>query len=192
MVSQAFEKSIGSLIYTAISMLYIFIELSNPASAVIQCEVETVENCPNTSDSWNAAAQRKNCSSDLCGSYSVYHCLFTEKGQLVEVCAIPINLNEVCPYYDTVGKSIERSNTFCNSVDLTKNCTAVYSSADVHVDNYSVCYSSPNEESSQGITNFSPSEELSQGVTDASSAGATRIHDDSTRFWIIIFIFNIF
>lgn len=29
MVSQAFEKSIGSLIYTAISMLYIFIEVSS-------------------------------------------------------------------------------------------------------------------------------------------------------------------
>lgn len=188
MVSQSIEKSIGSLIYTAISMLFIFIELSSPA--VIQCEVETVEYCQNTPDLWNAAVQRKNCSANHCGSNTVYHCLPTEKGQLVEVCANPINLNEKCPYYDTVGKLIQRSEKSCVSANFTKNCTDVYSSADVY--NYSVCYLSPKEESTQGITNFSPSEELSHGVTDASSSGATRIHDDPTRFWIIIFIVNIF
>lgn len=56
------------------------------------CKVETVGNCPNTSESWNAAVQTKNCSADLCGSNTVYHCLPTEKSQLVEVCAVSINL----------------------------------------------------------------------------------------------------
>lgn len=60
---------------------------------VMQCKVEPVGSCPNTPDSWNAAAQRKNCSTDLCGSKSVYHCLLTEERQLVEVCAKPINLH---------------------------------------------------------------------------------------------------
>lgn len=166
---QSFAKSINMLIYTAVPMLFIFIKLSN--QAVIQCEVETVGNCPNTSDSWNAAAQRKNCSTDLCGINSVYHCLLTEKGQLVEVCVNPINLHGVCPYYDTVGKSVQRSHMSCVSVDLTKNCTKLYSSANVY--DYPVCYPS-------------------QGITDASVSGATRIHDDATRFWIIIFFFKIF
>lgn len=38
----------------------------------------------------------------------------------------------ICPYYDTYGKSIQRSEISCVSVDLTKNCTDVYSSADVY------------------------------------------------------------
>lgn len=66
------------------------VSLSN--QVIIPCEVDIVGNCPNTTDSWNAAAQRKNCSNDLCGSNSVYHCLPTEKKQLLEVCADSINL----------------------------------------------------------------------------------------------------
>lgn len=163
------------LSYTVIPMLFIFIKLSNQdVIHVMQCKVEPVAvgSCPITPDSWNAAAQRKNCSTNLCGSKSVYHCLLTEERQLVEVCAKPINLHGVCPYYDTVGKSVQRSQVSCVSVDLTKNCTKLYSSANVY--DYPVCY-------------------LSQVIHPyALGSGATRIHDDATRFWVFIIFFNFY
>lgn len=71
----------------------LFMSLCQSNDAVSPCKVETVGNCPNTLDLWNAAAQRMNCSTDLCGSESVYHCLLTENlTQLVEVCTKPIIL----------------------------------------------------------------------------------------------------
>lgn len=148
--------------YTAIQMLFIFIKV------IIPCKVETVGSCPNTSDSWNAAAQRKNCSANLCGNNTDYHCLPTEKSQLVEVCADSINLVEVCPYYDTVGKSVQRSKISC----VSANCK-VHRSTNIY--KYQVCYVP------------SPNEELSQGTTEALSSGATGIHNDATRYWIFIF-----
>lgn len=51
-----------------------------------------MRNCPNTPDSWKAAAIRKNCSTNVYGSESAYHCLETEEKQLVEVCVRPLNL----------------------------------------------------------------------------------------------------
>eukprot|EP00477_Mikrocytos_mackini_P002962 GAHX01003521.1.p1 GENE.GAHX01003521.1~~GAHX01003521.1.p1 ORF type:complete len:172 (+),score=7.69 GAHX01003521.1:205-720(+) len=146
-------KSICMLVYTAIPMLSIFIESND---AVISCKMETVSSCPNTLELWNAAAQRKNCSTDLCGSERVYmyHCLLTENlKQLVEVCTKPKILFDFCPYYDTVGKVIQRSNISCVSPDSMKNCT-VYNSTSVY--QYPVCYPT-------------------QGNTDTSSSGATRI-----------------
>lgn len=143
-------------------MLFIFIKV------IIPCKVETVGNCPNTSDSWNAAAQRKNCSANLCGNNTVYHCLPTEKSQLVEVCAHSINLVGVCPYYDTVGKSVQRSKISC----VSENCK-VHRSTNLY--KYHVC-NVP-----------SPNETRSQGTTEALSSGATGIHRDAMRFWKFIF-----
>lgn len=145
-------------------MLFIYIQV------IIPCNVETVGNCPNTSDSWNAAAQRKNCSANLCGNNTDYryHCLPTEKSQLAEVCAHSINLVGVCPYYDTVGKSVQRSQISC----VSANCK-VYRSTNLY--KYQDCYV------------LSLYEELSQGTTEASSSGATGIHNDATRYWIFIF-----
>lgn len=121
--------SLCMFVCTAIPML-LFLKFSNQAA--VPCSLENVGNCPDTLESWNAAAHRKNCSNGPCGNNSVYHCLPTEKKQLVEVCADPINLIDVCPYYDTFGKSIQRSKTACVSVDSTNTCTDVYSSANVY------------------------------------------------------------
>lgn len=147
-------------------IFFSFFELSNQAD--ISCKERPVENCPTTSESWNAAAERRNCSTDRCGSRSVYHCLPTENGTLVEVCAEPINLNYACPYYDTVGESIQRSDIFCNSTDST-NCTAVDSSNTIY--QFPVCHSL------QGNT-----------IADAALSEATRLHHDATRYWIFFLI----
>lgn len=161
------QKSICTLVYTAIPVLAFFVQSND---AVSPCKVETVGNCPNTLDLWNAAAQRMNCSTDLCGSESVYHCLLTENlTQLVEVCTKPIILTDVCPYYDTVGNVIQRSDISCVSTDSMKNCTDVYNSASVY--QFPVCYP----------TQGNP-------VTDSSSSGATRIRS----FYELLEIFHCF
>lgn len=160
-------KSICTLVYTAIPLLSIFIESND---AVIPCKMETVSSCPNTLELWNTAAQRTNCSRDLCGSESVYHCLPTEKRHFVEICTNQIILTDVCPYYDTVGNVIQRSNISCVSTDLMKNCT-VYNSTSVY--QYPVCYPS-------------------QGNTDASHSRATGIHEVFAGFWRIFECFAIF
>lgn len=129
-------------------------------------EVEIVGNCPNTLDWWRAAAIWKNCSTNVYGNESIYHCLQTEEKQLVEVCVRPMYLTGVCPYFDTVGGVVQRSNISCVSADSAKNCT-LYSSENVY--DYPVCY---------------PTQEIPY----ASFSGATRIHDDATRCWIYFMI----
>lgn len=161
-------KSICTHVYTAIPLLFIFIKSND---AITPCKMETVGICPNTFELWNAAAQMKNCSTDLCGSKRVYHCLLTEKRQFVEVCTNRKLLTDVCPYYDTVGNVIQRSNISCVSADSIKNCTDAYNSTSVF--EYPVCYPS-------------------KGNTDNLNSGATRIHEIFTRFWKIFECFAIF
>lgn len=73
------------------------IHLSNIGSQIVNpCHETKVGICPDTEETWKMAEQVKNCSSNHCSSTNKYHCLYTEMGQLVEVCADPINLFGKC------------------------------------------------------------------------------------------------
>lgn len=128
-------------IYTLLPLISVFTCIVN------SCHEKKVGICPDTEETWKMAEQVKNCSSNHCSSTNKYHCLYTEMGQLVEVCADPINLFDVCPYYDTVGKRIQRSTISCVKSGLTQNCTDVYRSTNVY--NYQVCHKSRNHLPSQ-------------------------------------------
>lgn len=48
--------------------------------------------CPSTIEDWQIAAEAKNCSSNGCSKYELYHCVPNETGQLEEVCTPPLYL----------------------------------------------------------------------------------------------------
>lgn len=108
---------------------------------VISCQEINVKTCPNTPQNWQKAALAKNCSSNGCSEREEYHCVPTEtKGQLVEVCTQAIFLQGVCPYYDTVGKSLQMGSVSCLSDDPSQNCSTRYFSTSVY--KYKVCFQS--------------------------------------------------
>ncbi|XP_062606619.1 uncharacterized protein LOC134268389 [Saccostrea cucullata] len=68
-----------------------------------------------------------------------YHCLPTENFTiLVEVCTKTKFLQGVCPYYDSVGKSIQMSAKSCQSAKIP--CPARYPSNTTYI--YTSCYPS--------------------------------------------------
>lgn len=69
------------------------------------CELTKVLSCPDTKQKWDIAALKKNCSSN--SNCSDYHCVPTETNQTVEVCAKPLYLQGVCPFFDTVGQKLQ-------------------------------------------------------------------------------------
>lgn len=107
---------------------------------VISCQEINVKTCPNTPQNWQKAELAKNCSSNGCSEDEVYHCVQTEtKGQLVEVCTPAIFLQGVCPYYDTVGKSLQMGSISCLD-NASQNCSTRYFSTSVY--KYNVCFPS--------------------------------------------------
>lgn len=112
----------------------------------IPCQLINVTGCPKTEEKWQIASQTKNCSLKGCTEVKLYHCVPTETGQLVEVCTSPINLQGVCPYYDTVGKRLQMSSVSCKSNNTLQNCSTRYPST--HVYKYKVCFPNTGDVSS--------------------------------------------
>lgn len=115
-----------------IFIFFVLIRTVNP------CKWNNVATCPDTKDKWDMAASRKNClSSSNC---SDYHCVPTETNQTVEVCAKPLHLQGVCPFFDTVGQRLQMTEVSCLSTNQNESCSARYISSTVY--KYKVCFPS--------------------------------------------------
>lgn len=102
------------------------------------CELTKVLSCPDTKQKWDIAALKKNCSSN--SNCSDYHCVPTETNQTVEVCAKPLHLQGVCPFFDTVGQRLQMTEVSCLSTNQNESCSARYISTTVY--KYKVCFPS--------------------------------------------------
>ncbi|XP_078311437.1 uncharacterized protein LOC111100969 [Crassostrea virginica] len=109
------------------------------------CREKTVITCPTTEEKWQEASLRKNCSSCTTSNVHVYHCVANENGHLIEVCTNSIFLQEVCPYYDSVGKMLQMGKA-CT------RCPPRYSSTNVY--NYSECFPPQVSHHSGGIRKY--------------------------------------
>lgn len=125
---------------TSITVQLMFYGIVLLPHTVIPCQDINVKACPSTIEDWQIAAEAKNCSSNGCSKYELYHCVPNETGQLEEVCTPPLYLQGVCPYYDTVGERLQMGDISCISNDPCKTCTARYLSTSVH--KYKVCFPS--------------------------------------------------
>lgn len=103
---------------------------------VTSCELTKVFSCPDTKQKWDMAALKRNCSSN--GNCSNYHCVPTETNQTVEVCAKPLYLQGVCPFFDTVGQRLQMGDVSCLSNNQSESCSARYISTTVY--KYKVCF----------------------------------------------------